>query len=243
METTTAEIADGIHRISTFIPDVGMPFNQYLVVADEPLLFHTGPRQLFPLVSEAVGRIMPVESLRWITFGHVEADECGSMNHWLEVAPNAQVAHGATAVLVSLNDLADRPPRLLADGEVMDLGGKRVRYIDTPHVPHGWEAGLLFEESTATLFSGDLFTATGASPAMTDADIVEPAIAGEATFHATALTAATAPTMRRLADLNAATMGLMHGPAFTGDSRGALLALADHYQSLVEASLAAPAAA
>jgi len=237
METTTTEIADGIHRISTFVPDAGIPFNQYLVVADEPLLFHTGPRQLFPLVSGAVGRIIPVESLRWITFGHVESDECGSMNQWLEAAPQAQVAHGTTAVLVSLNDLADRPPRVLADGEVIDLGGKRVRYIDTPHVPHGWEAGLVFEESTSTLFTGDLFTAVGDGPAVSDADIVEPAIAGEEMFHATALTPLTAPTVRRLADLDPSTLALMHGPAFTGDGTAALLALAAHYQVLLEAAM------
>jgi flavorubredoxin len=241
METITTEIADGIHRISTFIPDVGMPFNQYLVVADEPLLFHAGHRQLFPLVSEAVGRIIPVASLRWITFGHVEADECGSMNRWLDAAPQAQVAHGMTAVMVSLNDLADRPPRALADGEVVDLGGKRVRWIDTPHVPHGWEAGLLFEESTGTLFAGDLFTALGSPPAMTDADIVEPAIAGEEMFHATALTPMTAPTIRRLADLDAATLALMHGPAFTGDTGEALLGLASYYQSTLDTLEGAPA--
>jgi len=237
METTTHEIADGIFRISTFIEGPNLPFNQYLVVADEPLLFHTGMRALFPLVSEALARIIPVESLRWITFGHVEADECGSMNEWLNVAPQAQVAHGATAVLVSLNDLADRPPRTLADGEVIDLGGKRVRYLDTPHVPHGWEAGLLFEETTATLFAGDLFTATGDGPAVSDADIVEPAIAGEEMFHATSLTPTTGPTIRGLVELDASTLALMHGPAFTGDANAALGALAGHYDSLVQNAL------
>ena len=237
METTTTEIADGIHRISTFIPDAGIPFNQYLVVADEPLLFHTGPRRLFPLVSEAVSRIMPVETLRWITFGHVESDECGSMNEWLAAAPNAQVAHSMTAVMVSLNDLADRPPRALVDGEVIDLGGKRVRWIDTPHVPHGWEAGLLHEETSDTLFVGDLFTATGDGPAISDADIVEPAIAGEEMFHATAVTPMTAPTIRRLAELEASTLALMHGPAFTGDSRKALDALAGYYAGILEAAV------
>jgi flavorubredoxin len=242
METTTVEIADGIHRISTFVDPPGMPFNQYLVVADEPLLFHTGHRQLFPSVSAAVNRIIPVESLRWITFGHVEADESGSMNQWLDVAPQAQVAHGLTAVFVSLNDLADRAPRALTDGEVVDLGGKRVRWIDTPHVPHGWEAGLLFEETTGTLFTGDLFTAIGDGPAITDSDIVGPALAGEEMFHATALTAATAPTIRRLADLDPRTLALMHGPAYTGGGATALRDLAGEYQALVEASLAgAPA--
>jgi flavorubredoxin len=239
METTTTEIADGIHRISTFL-DPGMHFNQYLVVADEPLLFHTGHRQLFPQVSEAVGRIIPRDSLRWITFGHVEADECGSMNEWLAVAPDAQVAHGATGVLVSLNDLADRPPRILGDGEVVDLGGKRVRWVDTSHVPHGWEAGLLFEETTSTLFCGDLFTATGQCAPTTDDDILGPALTAEEMFQATALTPQTGPTIRSLVDLDARTLALMHGPAFTGDTKEALLGLAAAYQSQLADALHAP---
>lgn len=242
METTTHEIADGIHRITTFVDAVNMPFNQYLVVADEPFLFHTGMRQLFPLVSEAVSRIVPVESLRWISFGHVEADESGSMNQWLAAAPQATVAHGMTAVLVSLNDLADRAPRALQNGEVLDLGGKRIRWIDTPHVPHAWEAGIVFEETTGTLLCGDLFTQQGAVPALSSSDIVAPAIAGEETFHATSLTPNTAPTIRALADLAPSTLGLMHGPAFNGDTRAALGALADFYEGLVTSQLA-PAAA
>jgi flavorubredoxin len=237
METTTHEIADGIHRISTYIEGPNLPFNQYLVLADEPLLFHTGHRQLFPLVSEAVSRIMPVEHLRWITFGHYEADECGSMNQWLAAAPNATVVHGATAVLVSLNDQADRPPRIAGNGEVIDLGGKRVRWMDTPHVPHAWEAGLLFEETTTTLFCGDLFTAQGEAPATTDGDIVEPAIATEQVFHATSLTPATAPTIRNLSELDASTLAMMHGPAFTGDTKHALHALADYYEDLVRSAV------
>jgi flavorubredoxin len=238
METISHEIADGIHRISTFIEGPNLPFNQYLVVADEPLLFHCGHRQLFPLVSEAVGRIMPIEQLRWVTFGHVEADECGSMNQWLAAAPNATVLHGVTGVLVSLADLADREPRAAANGEVIDLGGKRVRWLDTPHVPHAWEAGLLFEESTSTLFCGDLFTAQGEAPPTSTADLVAPAIAAEELFHATSLTPSTAPTIRGLANLGATTLALMHGPAFTGDTGGALHALAGYYDGLVAAQLA-----
>jgi flavorubredoxin len=239
METTTTEIADGIHRITTFIPDAGIPFNQYLLVADEPMLFHTGGRGLFPAVSAAVSGVIPVDSLRWISFGHVESDECGAMNQWLAAAPRAEVVHSTTGVLVSLNDLADRPPRALADGEVLDLGGKRVRWIDTPHVPHAWEAGLIHEEATRTLFVGDLFTAMGECPAITDADIVEPAIGAEAVFHATSIGPATAPTIRRLAEFDAATLALMHGPAFTGETGDALRGLADVYEAMVEKALAA----
>ena len=183
MTTRLDEIADGIFRISTYVaevaPPAGFAFNQYLVLAEEPLLFHTGHRRLFPAVSESVARLIPPERLRWISFGHVEADECGSMNLWLAASPRAEIAHGATAVDVSLADLADRPPRLLADGESIDLGGRRVRYIDTPHTPHGWEAGLLLEETTGTLLCGALFTQTGRTEALTSSDIVGPAFAGD----------------------------------------------------------------
>jgi flavorubredoxin len=163
MQTRIAEIADGIYRLSTFVPEIAPPagftFNQFLLLGDEPLLFHTGLRRMFPLVREALARIIPPEQLRWIAFGHYEADECGAMNEWLAVAPRAQVAHGQTACLVSLNDMADRAPRILSDGEVIDLGGgRRVRYLDTPHVPHGWEAGVMLEEGSGTLLCGDLFT-------------------------------------------------------------------------------------
>lgn len=232
MSTRLDEIADGIFRISTFVPDIAPPagfvFNQFLVVADQPLLFHTGHRRLFPAVSEAVARVLPVEQLRWISFGHVEADECGAMNLWLAAAPDAEVGHGAIACDVSLNDLADRPPRVLADGEVLDLGGKRVRYIDTPHTPHGWDAGLLFEESTGTLLCGDLFTQLGSS-VVTDGDIVGPASAAEDLFGFSTLHPEMSETIRRLAPLAPKTLALMHGPSFTGDCQAALLALADDY--------------
>src|ERR1700716_3780075 len=185
------EIADRIFRLSTFVPDIGptgFTFNQFLVDADEPLLFHTGPRGMFPLVSEAVASVTPIERLRWITFGHVEADECGAMNLFLAAAPNAQVAHGGLGCRVAINDMADRPPRPLGDGEVIDLGGKRVRHIDTPHVPHAWEARVLYEETTNTLLCGDLLTALGDGPALTADDVVEAASQAEDVFGATCLT-------------------------------------------------------
>lgn len=208
--------------------------NQFLVVAEEPLLFHAGPRGLFPLVAEAVARVVPVESLRWITFGHVEADECGATNMWLAAAPNAQVAHGALGCMVSLDDLCDRPPRPLSDGEVLDLGGKRVRHIDTPHVPHGWEARLLHEETTGTLLCGDLFTQVGSGPALTTDDMVEPAMAAEAMFHATCLAPHTATTMRVLGDLAPSTLAIMHGSSYQGDGRQALYDLASRYEELLQ---------
>jgi flavorubredoxin len=237
METTTYEIADGIFRFSTYIEGPNLPFNQFLVVGDEPLLWHTGHRQLFPLVSDAVAKVMPIERLRWISFGHFEADECGSMNQWLAAAPDATVVQGATGVLVSIMDQADREPRIAANGEVLDLGGKRMRWLDTPHVPHAWEAGLMFEETTSTLFCGDLFTAQGDVPPTTTDDIVGPAIAAEAIFHATSLTPATGPTIRGLTELDASTLALMHGPAYQGDTKHALMALGEYYDGLVDAQL------
>ena len=159
------EIADGIYRISTWIPEVspdGFTFNQFLVRGDEPLLFHTGPRALFPLVAEAVSTLIPVESLRWISFGHVEADECGSMNMWLAAAPSSQVAFGALGCDISLNDLCDRPPGRLARARCSTSAASGCARSRTPHVPHGWEAQVLFEETTGTLLCGDLFSQVGA---------------------------------------------------------------------------------
>jgi flavorubredoxin len=239
METKVDEIADGIFRISTWIEDIAPPagfaFNQFLVRGEEPLLFHTGPRQMFPLVSEAVSRVVPVESMRWITFGHVESDECGSMNEWLAAAPDSTIAHGMIGCMVSLNDMADRPPRPLADGEVLDIGGKRLRHIDTPHVPHGWEARVLYEETTNTLLCGDLFTSVGNGPAVSSDDPLGPAAAAEDMFQATALTATTGAQIRGLAELRPETLALMHGSSYSGDGGAALLGLADYYDQRADA--------
>lgn len=239
--TNTHEIAEGIFRISTCVPEAapgGFTFNQFLVRGAEPLLFHTGPRAMFPAVSGAVAKLVPLANVRWITFGHVEADECGSMNPWLAAAPRAEVAHGAIGVMVSLNDLADRPPRALNDGEVLELGGKRVRHFDTPHVPHGWEARVLFEETTRTLLCGDLFTHTGDGPALTRGDIVGPARAAEEMFRATCLTPQTGATLRKLAALKPARLALMHGSSFEGDCERALRDLADVYDGMLAAARA-----
>lgn len=241
METTVHEIADGVYRLSTFVPEAapgGLTFNQFLIDAEDPLLFHTGTRAMFPLVSAAVATVVPLERLRWIAFGHLEADECGAMNLFAEAAPRARVTHGRTGCAVSINDLADREPEPIGPDEVYDLGGKRVRNIDTPHVPHGWDAHVLYEETTGTLLCGDLFTQTGDCPALVhDVDIVTSAFEAEDLFGSTALTAMTAPTIRRLADLAPRTLALMHGPAFVGECGAALVALADGYAARLAAAL------
>ena len=228
METRVTEVAEGIHQLSTYIPEANFGFNQYLITGDEPLLFHTGMRGVFPLVSGAASRVLPLDSLRWITFGHLEADECGAMNEWLGAAPYATVAQSQTGCMVSIGDLADRSPRALADGEVLDIGGHRLRWIDTPHVPHGWEAGVLFDETTGTLLCGDLFTRYGDFAATTADDIVAPAIESDRSddYGSWALSPNTGPTLRKLADLPIETLAPMHGSAFTGDGPEALRALA-----------------
>jgi flavorubredoxin len=240
MTTTTHEIADRVYRLSTCVPEAapgGFTFNQYLLDGDEPLLFHTGPRALFPAVSEAVARVLPVERLRWISFGHVEADECGAMNQWLAAAPAAEVTFSPLGCMVSLDDMADRPPRPWVEGELLDIGGHELSVIPTPHVPHGWEAQVLFDRTTATLFCGDLLSQTGDPPALVhDRDVVSPALEAEDVFHATCLTASTAPVVAGLAELEPRTLAIMHGPAFAGDCAAALNGLADGYAGLFEAS-------
>lgn len=241
MQTHIHEVADGVHRLSTHVPEAapgGLTFNQYLLTGAEPMLFHTGARQLFPLVQDAVAKVIDVDELRWISFGHLESDESGAMNQWLAAAPQSEVVFNGLGCMVSLNDLCDRAP-VIADPETpQDIGGHVVRNIPTPHVPHGWEAQVLFDEGTRTLFCGDLFTRVGESPALVhDTDLIQPALDAEDMFGATGLTADTAPTLRRLADLEPRTLALMHGPAYAGDCQQALLDLADAYEARFRASL------
>ena len=237
METRVDEIAERIYRLCTFMPALGpsgFTFNQFLVDADEPLLFHCGQRALFPAVSRAVARVMDVRRLRWITFSHVEADECGALDEWLAAAPDATVTHGAIGCNIWLNDQAPRPPRALANDEVLDLGGRRVRRLDTPHVPHCWDAGLLYEETTGTLFTSDLFTHVGDPPPLTTGDILEPAMAADTRFGYTPLSPATGITIRRLAQLAPRTLAVMHGSSFSGDGGALLGRLASFYDDRLQ---------
>jgi flavorubredoxin len=243
METRVDEIAERIYRLSTFLPAVGpkgFTFNQFLVDADEPLLFHCGQRALYPAVSTAAARVMDLRRLRWITFSHVEADECGALAEWLDAAPSATVAHGAIGCAIWLNDQSPRPPRALANDEVLDLGGRRVRRLDTPHVPHCWDAGLLYEEATGTLFTSDLFTHVGDPAAVTGGDIMGPATAAETQFGFTGVTRATGATIRRLAGLAPRTLAVMHGSSFSGAAAPVLESLAGFYDDLLQKG-AAPA--
>jgi flavorubredoxin len=225
-----------VFRLSTLVPEVapgGFSFNQFLVRDEQPFLFHTGMRQLYPLVSAAVAQLVPMDELRWISFGHVEADECGAMNQFLADAPNAQVVHGELAVMVSLDDLADRPPRAISPDEVLDTGTHRLRFIPTPHVPHGWESGLWFDEATSTLFAGDLFSQTGDGPAITDEDVVEPALRAEELFHSTSCGPNLVPTLETLAALQPTTLAVMHGSSYRGDGATQLKSLAAGYAAAI----------
>jgi flavorubredoxin len=229
--TNVHEIADGIYRINTpvMLPgDAGVfSFNQYLIDDDEPLLFHAGLRQLFPLVSAAVAHVMPVERLRRVAFSHVEADECGALNHWLAAAPRSAPLCGTIAAMVSIGDLADRPPRALADGEALSLGRHTVRWFDAPHLPHGWDCGYLMEERTGTLLCGDLFTQPGAGePALTEADVLGPSegFRHAMDYYAHANTAGA--LLEKLALSHPTTLACMHGSAWRGDGATLLRALA-----------------
>jgi flavorubredoxin len=235
VETTIDEIAPDVFRLSTLVPDAapgGFSFNQFLVRDEQPFLFHTGMRRLYPLVSEAISQIVPLADLRWISFAHVEADECGAMNLLLADAPHAQVVHGELACLVSLNDLADRPPHVIRD-EALDLGSHRLRFLPTPHVPHGWESGLWFDETTSTLFAGDLLTQVGDVPALSEVDIVEAALLAESIFHATALSLNLVSTLEELSELQPTTLAVMHGSSFHGDGAAQLRGLAAGYAAML----------
>jgi len=227
--TNVHEIADRIYRINTPVANVagGFSFNQYLIVDDEPLLYHTGPRKMFGLVREAVAHVLPVQRLRHVAFSHFEADECGSLNEWLAIAPRAAPLCGAIAAMVSVDDVADRPATVIADGERLSLGHHTVRWFDTPHLPHAWECGHLFEESTATLFCGDLFTQPGAAhPAVTEADILAPSEAFRRALDYFSHSKYASGLLARLAQTQPTTLACMHGAAWRGDGAELLRALA-----------------
>jgi len=229
--TNVHEVADRIFRINTPVKlpgGEGFSFNQYLIADDDPLLFHAGLRKMFPLVREAVATIVPLESLRYITVSHTEADEAGALNDWLAVSPQAVPVCGRVAAMVSIGDLADRDPRPLADGEVLGLGAHSVRWFDTPHLPHAWDCGFMYEEQTATLLCGDLFTQGGTDlPPVTDSDILGPSEVFRKKMDYFSHTKNAPQMIERLAATNPATLACMHGSAWRGDGAGLLRALAD----------------
>jgi len=228
--TTIDEIADGIYRISTALPTVpgGFTFNQFLIADDEPLLFHTGLHCHFAGVRDAIARVLPVSRLRWVAFSHFEQDECGALNDLLASAPHAQPACSRVGAMTSVRDYAVRPPRALADGEQLRLGRHEVRWLDAPHVPHGWDSGLLVESTTRTLFCGDLLTQPGARHApVTESDILGPSEAMRRAMDYYAHAPSTRAALERLASTEPRTLACMHGAAWRGDGALLLRALAE----------------
>jgi len=229
--TTIDEIASGIYRISTPVPPTAIPggftFNQYLIVDDAPLLYHTGPRKMFPLISEAIASVIPVQSLRHIAFSHYEADECGSLNDFLALAPAAEPLCSTIAKMVTVDDIAIRPARALGDGEELSLGAHVVRWIDTPHLPHAWECGHLFETTTRTLFCGDLFTQGGHQhEPLTTQDILDPSEKMRSGLDYFSQTRQVSELMEKLALTSPRILACMHGSAWQGDGAALLRQLA-----------------
>ncbi|MBX3357522.1 MAG: hypothetical protein KF745_03750 [Phycisphaeraceae bacterium] len=230
------EISSNVHRISILWPEINLQFNHFLVVDDEPLLYHTGMRRMFPEVLEAVKRVIDPATLRWIGFSHFEVDECGSLNDWLRVAPRAQAVSGVVGSLVNLTDFADRPPRALNAEESFSTGALSFRYRPTPHLPHGWDAGVLFEETQRILFCSDLFTHNGDVEALTESDILGRARQAIVDFQQgplmdyTPYTRNTRPLLEGLAALKPRVLATMHGSSFAGDCEKALLDLDQVYR-------------
>ena len=242
MSTTVDEIAPDIFRIATLLDQRSVTFIQFLIRDEMPLLYHTGARALFPDTLDALKRLIDPARLRYVSWSHLESDECGAVNDLLAVAPNAELVQGEIGVSHSVSDFFGRPVTGMADGGVLDLGEKRLRFLLTPNVPHCWDAIALFEETTSTLFAGDLFTHVGDTVAITDDDIVGPAMDAEAIFRATSLAPDTVVTLERLAALSPATLAVMHGASYRGDGARALKELAAA-QAELEARSAEVAAA
>jgi Uncharacterized flavoproteins len=238
--TSITEIAPDVFRISTFIPEANLQFAQFLVRDDEPLLFHTGMRALFPFVREAVAKIIPPESIRWISFSHFEADECGALNEWLQIAPNAEAVCSFVGKVVSIDDFALRPARALSSDETFSTGKYSFRYLPTPHVPHCWEAGLLFEETNRTFFCSDLFHQNGEVEPLTESDIIDRCRQTLTEYQQSPLanyipyTTRTADVLHSLAALKPRTLATMHGSVFVGDGERALHDLAGVFKETFE---------
>lgn len=237
------EIAPDLFRISIYVPRVNLQFNQFLVRDAQPLLYHTGLRRMFPMVREAVGRLIDPATLRWVGFSHFEADECGSLNQWLATAPQAEPACGRVGAVVNINDYAERKARILEKNDILETGRYRFRFLPTPQVPHGWDAGLLFEETGRSLFCSDLFLQKGHVEPVTSESLIGRARQTLLDYQAGPLagsvpyTPLTDPTLRALAALKPQRLVAMHGSTFAGDGEQALLELAAVMQEVLGGGL------
>lgn len=226
--TTVTEIAGDVFRISTLVPEFDLQFNQFLIRDDEPLLYHTGMRALFPQVHDAVATLIKPGDLRWIGFSHFEPDECGSLNDWLEIAPSAQAVTSEVGSMVYIGDYASRAPRALADNESFSTGSHRFRFRHTPHFPHGWDASMLFDEVSGTLFCSDLFHQSGDVEATTGSSVIERFRDTLTRYQQGPLanympyTPLTEKHVESLAQLNPSACATMHGSTYLGDGAQAL---------------------
>jgi flavorubredoxin len=242
MDARIAEIAPDVHRISVYVPEFDLEFNHFLVRDEEPLLYHTGMRRMFPALKEAVGRLIDPATLRWIGYSHFEVDESGALNEWLQVAPRAQAVSGMIGAMVNLSDFADRPARGLEKGEVLETGRYRFRYHPTPHLPHGWDAGVLVEQTQGTMFVSDLFHHNGPREPLTSEDVVtrtrEAALAMQASplMDYVPYTPKTERLLHELAAFEPRTLAIMHGSSFSGDGAGALRRLSEVYAEIFGAA-------
>lgn len=236
------EIAPNVYRISIYVPDFGMQFNQFLLKDEEPLLFATGFKAFFPEMQEAVARLIVPSELRWIGFSHFESDECGALNQWLEIAPHSQAVTGFVNGMVNINDFAERPAHVLQHGEVLSIGNKNLRYISTPHVPHGWDAGLFFEESDRTLLTSDLFHHNGDTEPLTTESLAERARGALLEFEQGPLAGyvpynhKTDKILQNLSELEPDTLAIMHGSSFYGNGKNEILNLREVWKDVMEGS-------
>jgi flavorubredoxin len=223
-----SEIAPDVYRISIYVPEMNLQFNHFLIKDDEPMLYHAGMKRMFPVLLEAVKQLIDPSKLRWIGFSHFEVDECGALNEWLQVAPNALPVCSEVGAMVNMSDYAVKPAHAMAEGSLLHTGKKQYRFIRTPHLPHGWDAGVLFEETDKTLLCSDLFHQNGDVTDMTDQDILSLHRQSLIEFEQgplmgyTPYTARTAGILKSLAELNPATLATMHGSSFNGNCRQAL---------------------
>lgn len=246
---SVTEIAPDVYRISMFVPEIDLQFNNFLVLDDEPLLFHTSLRKAFPLIREDVSRVIDPARLRWIAYSHFEADECGAMNEWLAIAPNAQPACSALQALVSMNDFADRPAQAFGPGDVLVTGKRRFRFVPTPHLPHGWDATICFEETDRTMFCSDLFHHTGDVEPLTTSDILGRVRKALVEYQAHPLlmdympfSQCTERNFQRLAELRPATFATQHGSSYSGDGHKALNELCGIMREVLQSKSAGAAA-
>ena len=234
-----SEIAPDVYRFSIYVPEINLGFNHFLVKDDEPLLFHTGSRAMFPALREMVSKVIDPAKLRWISFSHFETDECGALNQWLQVAPNATPVHGMIGCLVNLNDFSDRPTKMLNADDRITTGKYKFRFVHTPQLPHGWDAGVLFEETQRTLFCSDLCHQEFDVEPVISSDIIGrcrqvlTAYQQSPFANYVPYTPQTGRQLEAVAQLDPKTLAIMHGSSFRGNGAQVIRDLAGVFKEVL----------